>query len=120
LRGMGAHTEAKILGTFGGNPLVSYPHGWKGHGSLYKVRPLSDSATPLLTGQVAGELAEPILWTNLTSAGGRVVYTSLGHADDFKQPAFNRLLRNALLWAAGREIPATFDEARSGSIAFPK
>jgi type 1 glutamine amidotransferase len=36
-----------------------------------------------------------------TKAGGRVFYTSLGHPDDFKQPAFGVLLRNAVYWAAG-------------------
>jgi len=91
-----------------------------GHGSLYKVSPLASSCTTLLTGKIPGEPAEPVLWTNLSAAGGRVVYTSLGHADDFKQPDFNRLLRNALLWAVEREVSATLEKSQSGSIAFPK
>ncbi|HEY7315485.1 MAG TPA: isochorismatase family protein [Gemmataceae bacterium] len=72
----------------------------RGNGSLYMVRPLAKTATPLLIGSIPDKPAEPILWTHATKAGGRVVYTSLGHADDFKEAAFNRLLSNALRWAA--------------------
>jgi type 1 glutamine amidotransferase len=73
-----------------------------GHGSLYRTSPLGKSAKPLLLGAIPGKPAEPVAWVNTTKAGGRVFYTSLGHADDFKQPAFNDLLRNAARWAAGR------------------
>ncbi len=71
----------------------------RGCGSLYKVRPLAKSTTALLIGSIPGRPAEPVAWANATKAGGRIFYTSLGHADDFKQPAFNALLRNAIQWA---------------------
>ncbi len=74
-----------------------------GNGSLYIVRPLASSATPLLTGAVKDKPSEPIAWTNRTKQGGKVFYTSLGHIDDFKQPDFNRLLKNAVDWAATRK-----------------
>jgi len=74
--------------------------GFVGNGSLYKVRPLRKGATPLLLGTIPDKPAEPVAWVNATKAGGRVFYTSLGHVDDFKQPAFNRLLTNAIRWAA--------------------
>ena len=45
---------------------------------------------------------EPIAWTRLYK-GGRIFYTSLGHQDDFKDPAFLRLLTNAVLWTTHRE-----------------
>jgi nicotinamidase-related amidase/type 1 glutamine amidotransferase len=73
----------------------------QGSGSLYKVSPLAQLAAPLLLGSIPDRPVEPILWVSSTKAGGRVVYTSLGHPDDFKQPAFNRLLRNAVYWAVG-------------------
>jgi nicotinamidase-related amidase/type 1 glutamine amidotransferase len=73
-----------------------------GNGSLYKVSPLAKTAMPLLVGSIPDKLAEPVLWTNTTKTGGRVVYTSLGHPDDFREGAFNRLLSNALHWAAGK------------------
>lgn len=70
-----------------------------GRGSLYKVSPLADSATALLKGSTPDAPAEPLIWTNKTEHGGRVVYTSLGHVGDFAQPAFQQLLKNALDWA---------------------
>jgi type 1 glutamine amidotransferase len=73
-----------------------------GQGSLYKVSPLAKTATPLLIGTIPGVPSEPIAWVNAPATGGRVFYTSLGHADDFSQPHFNRLLRNAIDWACGR------------------
>jgi type 1 glutamine amidotransferase len=73
-----------------------------GQGSLYKVSPLAKTATPLLVGTIPGEPSEPIAWVNAPATGGRVFYTSLGHADDFSEPPFNRLLRNAIDWACGR------------------
>ncbi|MDA0590202.1 MAG: ThuA domain-containing protein [Planctomycetota bacterium] len=75
-----------------------------GAGSLYVVSPLKKSATALLTGAIPGKDSEPIAWVNETSHGNRVFYTSLGHVGDFEQPAFNRLLSNAIHWAAG--LPA--------------
>jgi nicotinamidase-related amidase/type 1 glutamine amidotransferase len=73
-----------------------------GHGSLYKVSPLTGSAKSLLIGTVPDHPAEPIAWTNTTPAGGKVFYTSLGHIDDFTQASFNRLLVNALRWATAK------------------
>ena len=90
-----------------------------GHGSLYKVSPLAASATPLLTGVIPDEPTEPVLWTNLAATGGRVVYTSLGHPDDFKQPAFLHLLRNAVDWAAHRDPSAALEAVSSAPIPFP-
>ena len=100
------------------------PHGsnlvcFGGHGTLYKVRPLAGSATPLLLGTVPGIEPEPIAWTNLTGSGGRVFYTSLGHADDFDLPGFNRLLRNAVDWAVGRDVTENVEAASSAPIKFP-
>ncbi|MFN0054964.1 MAG: ThuA domain-containing protein [Planctomycetales bacterium] len=73
-----------------------------GYGSLYQTSPLGSTAKPLLIGRVANHPEEPAAWTNTTGAGGKVFYTSLGHLDDFKQPAFNRLMLNAIRWAAAK------------------
>ena len=75
-----------------------------GNGSLYEVSPLAKSTTPLLIGSIPGKPDEPVAWTNTTSAGGRVFYTSLGHVQDFEQPAFRRLLKNGIVWAMGSKI----------------
>jgi nicotinamidase-related amidase/type 1 glutamine amidotransferase len=77
-----------------------------GNGSLYKVSPLKAETRPLLIGSIPGESAEPIAWTHsYGEKKARVFYTSLGHPDDFSNPAFRRLLLNGILWAIGQPIP---------------
>lgn len=78
-----------------------------GNGSLYKVSPLEKTTTPLLIGAIPDQPPEPLAWTNTRADGGRSFFTSLGHPDDFKEPEFNRLLRNAIDWGLGRTIPDT-------------
>ena len=41
------------------------------------------------------------------AGGRRVFYTSLGHADDFKDASFTRLLVNALAWTTKTELTPT-------------
>ncbi len=72
-------------------------------GSLYKTSPLATSAFPFLVGKIAGHPAEPVAWINLNTEA-RVFYTSLGHPDDFRNPAFRRLLSNAVFWCLGRPV----------------
>ena len=78
------------------------PTALVGHGSLYKVSPLAKTATPLLIGTIPGQAPEPVAWVNAPTAGHRVFYTSLGQMDDFGEPAFNRLLKNAVDWALSK------------------
>lgn len=79
---------------------------WATGGSLYVNTPLR-GGTLLLTGRAEGAPnVEPVAWTNQSSGGGRVFYTSLGAPDDFKRPEFQTLLRNAIHWAVKRDIPA--------------
>ncbi len=69
-------------------------------GSLYVVTPLAAGTTPLLMGRVEGHDPEPMAWTFQREDGGRSFYTSLGYPDDFQTPAFVRILKNAVDWAA--------------------
>jgi type 1 glutamine amidotransferase/nicotinamidase-related amidase len=86
-----------------GVPLEEFPTG----GSLYRNTPLRGGAPVLLTGRAEGaENTEPVAWTNHSPGGGRVFYTSLGAPADFARPEFQQLLRNAIHWAFGRDIPA--------------
>lgn len=72
-------------------------------GSLYKVSPLSRTATPLLMGTAPNNAPqEPVAWTNRVGKS-RVFYTSLGHKDDFQNPAFKQLLENAIRSAAAKD-----------------
>lgn len=66
-------------------------------GGLYFTSPLANSATPLLLGTLPGRDPEPVAWTN-RSGPSRIFYTSLGQEEEFAQPAFQRLLRNAMEW----------------------
>jgi nicotinamidase-related amidase/type 1 glutamine amidotransferase len=104
----GPKTAVSVIKTASSHPIlrdVDLAH-LEGRGTLYKVSPLAPTTTPLLVGSIPGESTEPIAWTHLSPSGGRVFYTSLGHPDDFTQPAFEQLLRNAVYWAAGIDIPA--------------
>ena len=69
--------------------------------SLYIVSPLAADATPLMVGHIEGADAspEPVAWTH-QAGKSRVFYTSLGGPDDFKLPAFQRMLENGIRWAA--------------------
>ncbi len=75
---------------------------FKTGGSLYKNTPLANAAKPLLSGAVAGHPAEPVAWTH-SYRGNRTFYTSLGHADDFANPNFHKLVTNAIAWCLGVE-----------------
>jgi type 1 glutamine amidotransferase len=73
----------------------------EGNGTLYRVSPLHESCTQLLVGAIPGQAPEPVAWSRVHGAKqARTFYTSLGHRDDFKEPAFRRLLLNAISWAA--------------------
>ena len=71
--------------------------------SLYRNSPLPHSSTPLLLGCVKGFLSEPVAWINQTTFKGKVFYTSLGHIEDFNNPAFNQLLIGAINWCLEKE-----------------
>ncbi len=71
-----------------------------GNGGLYKNTPLEKTATPLLVGTIPSQPSEPVAWTHRYGPKqSRVFYTSLGHPDDFQNPAFRKLLVNSLAWA---------------------
>lgn len=76
---------------------------------LYKMQPLGEDATGLLFGRLENrDQVEPVAWTRTTRHGGKVFYTSLGHPDDFANPQFQRLLSNAVYWAADLPVPELF------------
>ena len=77
--------------------VVSDVTNFAGNGSLYEVSPLSVSTTPILMGTIPDQESEPVAWFNKRADGGTSFYTSLGHIDDFKQPAFAKLLKDVLM-----------------------
>ncbi len=75
------------------------------HRKLYRNSTLAPGATALIDGVSQGESAlQHVAWVNQAGAS-RVFYTSLGTPGDFVQPAFRRLLANAVFWALGRTPP---------------
>jgi nicotinamidase-related amidase/type 1 glutamine amidotransferase len=97
LRGSGPENPiTKALVSF-----VNHREPLIGNGSLYRVRPLAPSATPLLIGMIPGKPDEPVAWINQRADGGKSFYTSLGHADDFSEPAFRAMLVAAMHWLTG-------------------
>jgi len=90
-----------LVTSVGSHPILNGvdPTALLGHGSLYKVSPLAKTATPLLMGSIPGKDPEPVAWVNAPKTGNRAFYTSLGQLDDFREPAFQKLLKNAVDWA---------------------
>ena len=75
------------------------PATWHSTGSLYLTQPVAEDATLLMSGSTTND-AEPLTWIRAAAPGrGKVLYTGLGHPDDFKVPAFRQLLVNAIHWA---------------------
>lgn len=68
-------------------------------GSLYRVSPLRPGTEVLMTGRVDAKPAEPVTWVFTRADGGKSLYTSLGHVDDFAGDVLPRLLVNAIAWS---------------------
>ncbi|HET6406893.1 MAG TPA: ThuA domain-containing protein [Chthoniobacteraceae bacterium] len=68
---------------------------------LYKRGDLLNDVTILQTGD-NGKDTQPVTVTRVHH-GGRIVYTSLGVPEDFKDNNFRRLLINALFWTTHRD-----------------
>ncbi|RFZ93995.1 hypothetical protein D0C36_00060 [Mucilaginibacter conchicola] len=48
---------------------------------------------------------QPVAWMGNNSFGGKVFMTTLGHPQDFEAEPFQRLVINAIHWAAGKPVP---------------
>jgi nicotinamidase-related amidase/type 1 glutamine amidotransferase len=100
--GKSEKTSVRIASAAAPNPILQGidAAALAGNGSLYLVSPLGKGAEPLLVGTIQGKPSEPVAWTFIRADGGKSFYTSLGHPDDFAEPAFRKLLVNALRWAS--------------------
>lgn len=60
----------------------------------------------VLMERIDGDYREPYTWT-LEEGKGRVFYTAYGHNEEtWKQPEFQELVANGILWAVGDEVNA--------------
>jgi hypothetical protein len=64
---------------------------------------LADDAEMIMEGTV-GEATAPLAWVR-RRPGGRMCHLAQAHPSLFAHPAFQRMVANALLWAAARPIP---------------
>ena len=80
------------------HPALDGLEGLIAEGEVYRGPRLSSTATVLLTAD-DGRGAAPVAWTS-RHAGGRVFSTTLGHEDDFREPAFLGLIARAVRWTA--------------------
>ena len=80
------------------HPALDGLDGLIAEGEVYRGPRLSSMATVLLTAD-DGRGPAPVAWTT-RHAGGRVFSTTLGHEDDFREPAFLRLIARAVRWTA--------------------
>jgi hypothetical protein len=70
--------------------------------SLYRNRPLfSPNVQVLLLGTVPEKPAEPVLWIN-NREKGKVIYTSMGHWDDWKTVEFRQIMFNSVDYLLNR------------------
>lgn len=67
------------------------------------------------------DAARPVSWYSLLPGGGRVFYTSLGHAASnyTSDTAFYRLLTNAVLWTGGPTSAAFTHHSKNDLIIYP-
>ena len=89
-----------------GHPILTgVPEAFESPSWLYLVAPLAPTAEALMMGNIPGKDTEAVLLTNTYKRGSRIVYTSLGHWDDFKLPAFQRILINSVFWTMKMAVP---------------
>jgi type 1 glutamine amidotransferase len=100
-----AGTDVAVVADKTDHPILAgiEPTSWHSTGSLYYTSPIASDATLLMTGSL-DDRVEPLTWFR-TYKGGRVLYTGLGHPDDFQDPQFRKLLINAIYWAMDRPVP---------------
>jgi len=68
--------------------------------TLYQVLPLNPKTEVLMTGRWGDQKPyEPVAWTYTRPDGGQSCYITLGGVEDFQTDVFQKLLKNALVWA---------------------
>lgn len=78
---------------------------------LYRVLPdyPAKGSVPLLMGKSVNPdkpaVENPVAWTWKNEWGGNAFMTTLGHPEDFRVPAVQRLVINAVHWSLGLPVP---------------
>lgn len=104
---------------------------WESSGKLYLTR-LEPGCVPLMTGEgegrprvlerefgtihVAASETDIVAWVWENEWGGKVFGTSLGHAHDFAEQSFVRMLVNAVCWSTDRQPPGAEEKIPTWEI----
>ncbi len=99
-------TRISVIPGMEGHPLLrGFPvEGFFSSGTLYRNRPLrSPYAHVLLMGTIPDQEPEPVFWIN-DNGKNKVIYTSLGHWDDWAEEGFRKLMTNSVRYLLGKEI----------------
>lgn len=113
-------TDVTIIPEAAKNPILTgVSNNFHAKSWLYKVLPdyPAKGSTWLLMGHSINPdkkdaIDNPVAWTGQNTYGGKFFITTLGHPEDFSLEPFQRLVINAIHWAAGKAVP----EKWSGKI----
>lgn len=110
--GHNSSTDVSIAPAASNNPILTgvakdfHVRSW-----LYHVVPdyPTKGSTTLLTGKAVNPeraaVENPVAWTGTNTFGGKVFMTTLGHPEDFRIEAFQRLVINAIHDELGLKVP---------------
>jgi len=105
-------TDVTVASAAAGHPVLRGVTGpFHVRSWLYQVRPNWPPAEAvwLLQGKAVNPnkpaQENPVAWTWKNKFGGRVFFTTLGHPEDFKVEAVQRLVINAVHWSLGLPVP---------------
>lgn len=110
--GHASTTDVRIIPEAAKHPILTgVAPGFHASSWLYRVLPdyPAKGSTWLLMGKSVNPDKEaidnPVAWTWQNAAGGRVFTTTLGHPEDFRVEAFQRLVVNGIHWSLGKPVP---------------
>ncbi|KAB7732988.1 hypothetical protein F5984_03330 [Rudanella paleaurantiibacter] len=118
-------TDVSVISEAAKNPILTgvapafHAASW-----LYRVRPdyPPKDATLLLMGKAVNPdkeaIENPVAWTWKNQWGGRAFLTTLGHPEDFQVESFQRLVINAIHWAAGKPVPKNWKGSMNINVPY--
>lgn len=105
-------TEVSIIEAAKKHPILTgVAPNFKAASWLYRVLPdyPTKGSEWLLMGKSINPdkaaIDNPVAWVGTNSYGAKIFTTTLGHPEDFKEEAFQRLLINAVHWELGKKVP---------------
>ncbi len=106
-------TDVSIISQAAKNPILTgVGNNFQAKSWLYKVLPdyPTKGSTWLLMGHPINPdkkdaTDNPVAWTGQNTYGAKFFMTTLGHPEDFAIEPFQRLVINAIHWAAGKPVP---------------